>query len=103
MASTGGADRAGERVVFGLGDQVGGNGNPVKDPKLGALSNNGGPTDTIARIMAERMTASWTTAPHFYLTVEIEMTRAVEARARSSARGHPEDRPGLGADRRPGG
>jgi pyruvate dehydrogenase E2 component (dihydrolipoamide acetyltransferase) len=30
---------------------------------------------TVWRIMAERMTASWTTAPHFYLVREVNVTR----------------------------
>jgi pyruvate dehydrogenase E2 component (dihydrolipoamide acetyltransferase) len=32
---------------------------------------------TVWRIMAERMTASWTTAPHFYLVREVNVTRLV--------------------------
>jgi hypothetical protein len=32
-------------------DQVGGNGNPVIDPLLGPLQNNGGPTDTLALVL----------------------------------------------------
>jgi pyruvate dehydrogenase E2 component (dihydrolipoamide acetyltransferase) len=33
------------------------------------------PVGTVWRIMAERMTASWTTAPHFYLVREVNVTR----------------------------
>jgi pyruvate dehydrogenase E2 component (dihydrolipoyllysine-residue acetyltransferase) len=36
------------------------------------------------RIMAERMTASWTTAPHFYLVREVNVSRLVTWRARAS-------------------
>jgi pyruvate dehydrogenase E2 component (dihydrolipoamide acetyltransferase) len=36
------------------------------------------------RIMAERMTASWTTAPHFYLVREVDVSRLVSWRARAS-------------------
>jgi pyruvate dehydrogenase E2 component (dihydrolipoamide acetyltransferase) len=37
----------------------------------------GGGVGTVWRIMAERMTASWTTAPHFYLVREVNVTRLV--------------------------
>ncbi len=40
---------------------------------------------TVWRIMAERMTASWTTAPHFYLVREIDAGNLVEWRGRASA------------------
>jgi pyruvate dehydrogenase E2 component (dihydrolipoamide acetyltransferase) len=36
------------------------------------------------RIMAERMTASWTTAPHFYLVREVDVSRLVTWRERAS-------------------
>ncbi|HEU4369964.1 MAG TPA: dihydrolipoamide acetyltransferase family protein [Methylomirabilota bacterium] len=36
------------------------------------------------RIMAERMTASWTTAPHFYLVREVNVSRLVNWRERAS-------------------
>jgi pyruvate dehydrogenase E2 component (dihydrolipoamide acetyltransferase) len=36
--------------------------------------------------MAERMTASWTTAPHFYLVREVNVSRLVTWRERVSAR-----------------
>ena len=35
----------------------------------------GGGVGTVWRIMAERMTASWTSAPHFYLVREVNVTR----------------------------
>jgi pyruvate dehydrogenase E2 component (dihydrolipoamide acetyltransferase) len=45
---------------------------------------------TIWRIMAERMTASWTSAPHFYLVREVNVSRLVswreQARKRVGAR-----------------
>jgi pyruvate dehydrogenase E2 component (dihydrolipoamide acetyltransferase) len=53
------------------------------------------PTDTRAtgptvgnvwRIMAERMTASWTTAPHFYLVREVDVSRLKAWRERASTR-----------------
>jgi pyruvate dehydrogenase E2 component (dihydrolipoamide acetyltransferase) len=37
----------------------------------------GGGVGTVWRIMAERMTASWTSAPHFYLVREVNVTRLV--------------------------
>jgi pyruvate dehydrogenase E2 component (dihydrolipoamide acetyltransferase) len=37
---------------------------------------------TVWRIMAERMTASWTTAPHFYLVREVTVSRLVSWRDR---------------------
>jgi pyruvate dehydrogenase E2 component (dihydrolipoamide acetyltransferase) len=39
---------------------------------------------TVWRIMAERMTASWTTAPHFYLVREVTVSRLVSWRERAS-------------------
>jgi pyruvate dehydrogenase E2 component (dihydrolipoamide acetyltransferase) len=45
---------------------------------------------TVWRIMAERMTASWTTAPHFYLVREVNVSRLVSwldrARKQTGAR-----------------
>jgi pyruvate dehydrogenase E2 component (dihydrolipoamide acetyltransferase) len=45
---------------------------------------------TVWRIMAERMTASWTTAPHFYLVREVTVSRLVswrdKARGQTGAR-----------------
>ena len=41
---------------------------------------------TVWRIMAERMTASWTTAPHFYLVREVNVSRLVSWRERASKR-----------------
>jgi pyruvate dehydrogenase E2 component (dihydrolipoamide acetyltransferase) len=43
---------------------------------------------TVWRIMAERMTASWTSAPHFYLVREVNVSRLVAWRA------HAEKAPG---------
>jgi pyruvate dehydrogenase E2 component (dihydrolipoyllysine-residue acetyltransferase) len=39
---------------------------------------------TVWRIMAERMTASWTTAPHFYLVREVNVSRLVSWRERAT-------------------
>jgi pyruvate dehydrogenase E2 component (dihydrolipoyllysine-residue acetyltransferase) len=40
------------------------------------------PVGTVWRIMAERMTASWTTAPHFYLVREVNVSRLIVWRER---------------------
>jgi pyruvate dehydrogenase E2 component (dihydrolipoamide acetyltransferase) len=37
---------------------------------------------TVWRVMAERMTASWTTAPHFYLVREVDASRLIAWRER---------------------
>jgi len=39
---------------------------------------------TVWRIMAERMTASWTAAPHFYLFREVNVSRLISWRERAS-------------------
>jgi pyruvate dehydrogenase E2 component (dihydrolipoamide acetyltransferase) len=39
---------------------------------------------TVWRIMAERMTASWTSAPHFYLVREVDVSRLVTWRERAN-------------------
>ena len=46
----------------------------------------------LQQTVARRMAESKATAPHFYLSVEIDMTRAVEARSRMKA-GAPEGEP----------
>jgi pyruvate dehydrogenase E2 component (dihydrolipoamide acetyltransferase) len=43
-----------------------------------------GGVSNVWRIMAERMTASWTTAPHFYLVREVNVSRLVTWRERAS-------------------
>ncbi len=42
------------------------------------------PGSTVARLMAERTTQSWTTVPHFFLVREVDATALNEARARMS-------------------
>ena len=39
------------------------------------------------RVIAERLTTSWTTTPHFTVTVAVDMTRALELRGRLKAAG----------------
>ena len=60
-------DRAGPRL------------SPLTTPPLTLPSpqRGEGEVGTVWRIMAERMTASWTTAPHFYLVREVNVTRLV--------------------------
>jgi pyruvate dehydrogenase E2 component (dihydrolipoamide acetyltransferase) len=56
-------------------------------PRVAAASAPGvtAPTvGTVWRIMAERMTASWTTAPHFYLVREVDVSRLVTWRERAN-------------------
>ena len=51
-----------------------------------AAERPAGPTvGNVWRIMAERMTASWTTAPHFYLVREVDVSRLKTWRERASA------------------
>jgi pyruvate dehydrogenase E2 component (dihydrolipoamide acetyltransferase) len=42
---------------------------------VGPRREEGEKVGTVWRIMAERMTASWTSAPHFYLVREVNVTR----------------------------
>lgn len=44
-----------------------------------------GTVSTVWRIMAERMTNSWTTVPHFYLMREVDVSNLVEWRSRVSS------------------
>jgi pyruvate dehydrogenase E2 component (dihydrolipoyllysine-residue acetyltransferase) len=53
----------------------------VESPRAAAAG-----VSNVWRIMAERMTASWTTAPHFYLVREVNVSRLVTWRERASAR-----------------
>src|SRR5437899_2421364 len=46
-------------------------------PREAAPGLNAPSIGTVWRIMAERMTASWTTAPHFYLVREVDVSRLV--------------------------
>ncbi len=51
-------------------------------PISSALQNRGEEMGTVWRLMAERMTASWTTVPHFYLLRQVAAGALVEMRAR---------------------
>jgi pyruvate dehydrogenase E2 component (dihydrolipoamide acetyltransferase) len=52
---------------------------PVTRPEAPGVS-------TVWRIMAERMTTSWTSAPHFYLVREVNVSRLVSWRERAGKR-----------------
>jgi pyruvate dehydrogenase E2 component (dihydrolipoamide acetyltransferase) len=55
----------------------------VADLPAAAAPRVAGPgVGTVWRVMAERMTASWTTAPHFYLVREVDASRLVAWRER---------------------
>jgi pyruvate dehydrogenase E2 component (dihydrolipoamide acetyltransferase) len=47
------------------------------------------PLTTMRRIIAERMTASFTTTPHIYLDIEVDMSEAERLRARRNQRNEP--------------
>ena len=49
-------------------------------PKPAPVPTALGPLSSIARLMAERTTQSWTTAPHFFLVREIDASALVAAR-----------------------
>lgn len=51
---------------------------PVQPSLLGEME----PIGTVWRLMAERMTASWTTAPHFFLVREVDASDLIEWRKR---------------------
>jgi pyruvate dehydrogenase E2 component (dihydrolipoamide acetyltransferase) len=61
---------------------------PAAAPRVAAAASAPGVTapaiGTVWRIMAERMTASWTTAPHFYLVREVDVSRLVTWRERAN-------------------
>jgi len=52
-----------------------------------AVAEKPKPLSRMRRIIAERLTESVTTAPHFYVTVEVDMGNALACRARANAAG----------------
>src|SRR5579863_1175611 len=50
------------------------------EPKSAPVPTAPGPLSSIARLMAERTTQSWTTAPHFFLVREIDASALIAAR-----------------------
>ncbi len=53
-------------------------------PTLTLPRSAGDGMSTVWRVMAERMTQSWTTVPHFYLTRDVNASGVVEMRVRIS-------------------
>lgn len=54
---------------------------PLEAVRVGPAGSLETPS-TVWRVMAERMTASWTTVPHFYLIREVDAGRLIEWRTR---------------------
>jgi pyruvate dehydrogenase E2 component (dihydrolipoamide acetyltransferase) len=78
---------AAERGVDLGGVRGSGPGGAVVVADVPAETRATGPTvGNVWRIMAERMTASWTTAPHFYLVREVDVSRLQTWRERASTR-----------------
>jgi pyruvate dehydrogenase E2 component (dihydrolipoamide acetyltransferase) len=55
---------------------------PAAAPEAAAPAVAAEALSPVARLMAERTTQSWTTAPHFYLTRDVDATALVGVRAR---------------------
>jgi pyruvate dehydrogenase E2 component (dihydrolipoamide acetyltransferase) len=55
-------------------------GSPAPAPSMPSVSTEIGALSSIGRIMAERTTQSWTTAPHFFVSREVDGTGLVAAR-----------------------
>jgi pyruvate dehydrogenase E2 component (dihydrolipoamide acetyltransferase) len=53
---------------------------PLEAAPVSSSSSSLETPSTIWRVMAERMTASWTTVPHFYLIREVDATQLIEWR-----------------------
>ena len=65
-------------------DVLGPSPTPQEGERARVRGAGGHGTGTVWRVMAERMTASWTTAPHFYLVREVNVSRLVSWRERAS-------------------
>jgi len=57
-----------------------GPGGEVLAADIVAAESTSGPASSIARLMAERTTQSWTTVPHFFVTREVEAAPLLRAR-----------------------
>jgi pyruvate dehydrogenase E2 component (dihydrolipoamide acetyltransferase) len=55
-------------------------GSPASAPSMPSVSTEIGALSSIGRIMAERTTQSWTTAPHFFVSREVDGIGLVAAR-----------------------
>lgn len=60
----------------------------VRDIRL-AMAEKPKPMSRMRQIIAERLTQSFTSAPHFFLTVEVDMTGLIEFRAELKREGRP--------------
>jgi pyruvate dehydrogenase E2 component (dihydrolipoamide acetyltransferase) len=58
---------------------------PLKVVTVGSAGSLETPS-TVWRLMAQRMTASWTTVPHFYLIRDVDATRLIEWRSRIASK-----------------
>ncbi|HUG37882.1 MAG TPA: 2-oxo acid dehydrogenase subunit E2 [Candidatus Limnocylindrales bacterium] len=56
----------------------------VASSRDGKTGGEAVPVSSVWRIMADRMTQSWTTAPHFYLVREVNVSRLVSWRDKAS-------------------
>jgi len=61
-------------------------GSPAPAPSMPPVSTEIGALSSIGRIMAERTTQSWTTAPHFFVSREVDGTGLVAAREKFGLR-----------------
>ncbi len=66
---------------------------PASAPAHAPASMDIGAMSSIGKIMAERTTASWTTAPHFFVSRDVDCTELVAARRRLG--GHVERERGV--------
>jgi pyruvate dehydrogenase E2 component (dihydrolipoamide acetyltransferase) len=67
-------------LTVGTGVGQGGEGIPVPQTGFLASVRASAPMSSTWRIMAERMTQSWTSAPHFYLIREVNASRLISWR-----------------------
>ena len=74
-----------------LGTSPSGKGQP-ESPK-GAVAAH--PLNSVQRTVARRMTEAKTTIPHFYLSLDVDMTRVIELRDGLRPRGQPEAVPSI--------
>jgi len=72
-------------------DRATGTGAGLAEPSVATAADAGAltPLTTMRRIIAERMAASFTTTPHIYLDLEVDMSEAERLRARRAQRGGP--------------
>lgn len=81
---------AAERGVDVSAVRGSGPGGAVVADDLDASAPLSGDPGQVWRIMAERVTASWTSVPHFFLTRDVDATGLIAARASLARHGHNE-------------